>query len=39
MESLGWLLFWIWLGLRVLLIAAVVYLVVWEVRRAHKGAR
>lgn len=35
MESLGWLLLWIWVVLRLLLIAAVVYLVVWEVRRSR----
>lgn len=37
MESLGWLLLWIWAALRVLFIAAVVYLVVWEVRKARRA--
>ena len=33
MNSIGWLLLWVWIGIRILFIAAVVYFVIVEVRR------
>jgi len=33
MNSMGWLLLWVWIGIRILFIAAVVYFVIVEIRR------
>ena len=33
MNSMGWLLLWVWAGIRILFVVAVVYFVIVEVRR------
>ena len=33
MNAMGWLLLWVWAGIRILFVAAVIYFVIVEVRR------
>lgn len=33
MNTMGWLLLWIWAGIRILFVVAVIYFVIVEVRR------
>jgi uncharacterized BrkB/YihY/UPF0761 family membrane protein len=36
MNSMGWLLLWVWAGIRILFVAAVIYFVVTEMRRHRR---
>ena len=36
MNAMGWLLLWVWAGIRILSVVAVIYFVISEIRR-YKG--
>ncbi len=36
MNSMGWLLLWVWAGIRILFVVAVIYFVVMELRRYRR---